>query len=410
MRRLSRRRLLQAAAAAPLASALDAAPGRTAHAARRGAAPKVAVVGAGAFGGWTALHLRRAGAQVTLLDAWGPGHSRASSGGETRVTRALYGADRPYLELAVRSLELWAEEGRRSAQPLYHRTGSLWMFGEDDAYARDALPLMRVKGLACERLSPDEARRRFPQVSFDGVRHVYHEEQAGYLMARQACEVVRDALVREGGAYHQLAVEPGALGAGRMGALRLSDGSALEADAYVFACGPWLGRVLPDVVGARVRATRQDVFFFGTPAGSERYSHERLPVWVDFGERIFYGIPGVERRGFKIADDTRGPDFDPTAGERTPSAEALARVREFLKCRFPELAQAPLVEARVCPYENSPDGHYICDRHPGAENAWIVGGGSGHGFKNGPAFGEHAARRVLGEAPVDPFFALSRLG
>ena len=411
MKTISRRRLLHAAAAAPLLSAFGAARGAIARASGRArSALKVAVVGAGAFGGWTALHLRRAGAEVTLLDAWGPGHSRASSGGETRVIRAVYGADRPYVELVVRSLRLWAEEERRSGRSLYQRTGSLWMFGEDDAYARDSLPLIRQAGLAFEELSLDEAGRRFPQVRFDGVRHVYHEPEAGYMLARQACQVVREAFEVEGGEYRQLAAQPGPVASGRMGALRLSDGSALEADAYVFACGPWLGRLLPDAVGARIRPTRQEVFFFGTPAGDERWASGRLPVWVDFGERVFYGIPGAERRGFKIADDTHGPDFDPTGGDRTPSPEGLARARAFLARRFPELSTAPLVEARVCQYENSPDGHYICDRHPGAENAWILGGGSGHGFKNGPAFGEHAAGRVLGKAAVDPFFALARLG
>src|SRR3954471_17951837 len=89
--------------------------------------PHVAVIGAGAFGGWTALHLLRRGARVTLLDAWGPGNARASSGGETRVIRATYGPDRIYVQMVARSLQLWRENETRWRKPLYHRTGVLWM-------------------------------------------------------------------------------------------------------------------------------------------------------------------------------------------------------------------------------------------------------------------------------------------
>src|SRR5438874_2637349 len=102
---------------------------------RRSVTPlRVAVIGAGAFGGWTALHLRRGGAEVTLVDAWGPGNSRASSGGETRVIRTVYGATRQYVEMAARALTLWAEWDRTAREQFYRRTGVLWMTGADDSY------------------------------------------------------------------------------------------------------------------------------------------------------------------------------------------------------------------------------------------------------------------------------------
>ena len=196
--------------------------------------------------------------------------------------------------------------------------------------------------------------------------------------------------------------------AGELSSVQLTDGSRLTADAFVFACGPWLGALFPDVIGERVRPTRQEVFFFGTPAGDRRFTEEALPVWADHGTRFMYGIPGNEWRGFKVADDTRGPLFDPTTGERKPSDAALQIAREYLAYRFPGLAGAPLVESRVCQYEESPDEHFIIDRHPAAGNIWLVGGGSGHGFKHGPAVGELVARLVLtGEAP-DEQFKLSR--
>jgi glycine/D-amino acid oxidase-like deaminating enzyme len=194
-----------------------------------------------------------------------------------------------------------------------------------------------------------------------------------------------------------------------MEGLLLSDGSKLAADVYVFACGPWLGKVFPDVIGKRIQPTRQEVFFFGAPAGDPRFTEDRLPVWIDSGSPHFYGIPGNEWRGFKIADDGRGPAFDPTVGDRTPTGEGVRAARKYLDFRFPGMRGAPLVEARVCQYENSPDHHFILDRHPGAGNVWLAGGGSGHGYKMGPAVGERVAEMALGKRTVDAVFALKRL-
>ena len=229
----------------------------------------------------------------------------------------------------------------------------------------------------------------------------------GYLDARASCAAVVEAFIAAGGRYRQVAVSPEGLEGAPLRGLALSDGSLLKADRYVFACGPWLGKLFPQSVGKLVQATKQDMFFFGTPAGDDRFSDQHLPVWGDHRGHFFYGIPGRGDRGFKIADDTRGPAFDPTSGERVASAETLKSVREYLAFRFPALKDAPLVETRVCQYEEAPDGHFIVDRHPKNENVWIAGGGSGHGFKHGPAVGEIVAELVLkgGEAA-----AIWRLG
>lgn len=370
--------------------------------------PHVVVAGAGAFGGWTALYLRRRGARVTLLDGWGPGNARASSGGETRVIRGTYGARAIYTRLAVRALALWREHERRWRRRLYKATGVLWLAGRDDDYERAALPVMRDAGLPFEELAPGDLAARYPQINLDGVRWAILERDAGYLTARLACEAVLEALRAEGGEYRELAVRPGAVAGGELRDVHLTDGSRLTADRYVFACGPWLGSLFPDVVGDRVRSTRQEVFFFGAPAGDARFTEDALPVWADHGARFMYGIPGNQWRGFKVADDTRGPPFDPTNGERVPSADGLRIVREYVAHRFPGLRGAPLLEARVCQYETTPDEHFLIDRHPGARNAWLVGGGSGHGFKFGPALGERVADLVLGDGDPDPAFALAR--
>ena len=371
------------------------------------AAPHVVVVGAGAFGGWTALWLARRGAQVTLLDAWGPGNMRASSGGETRVIRASYGDRAIYTRMAVRALRLWSEFEREWGRRFYTPTGALWMFGADDSFARTAEKAMAAEGLPSERPSMVEARRRWPQVDFDGISSVMFEPQAGYLLARQSCGIVVERARALGVAYRAAAArrfEP----AGPVRALPLEGGASLGADVFVFACGPWLGRLFPDVIGARVRPTRQAVFYFGSAAGDTRFDETALPVWVDFGERLIYGIPGNANRGFKLADDTVGSDFDPTSGERKIADTEIADARAFLRKRFPALADAPFLGGEVCQYENSPDSHFIIDRHPSAPNVWIVGGGSGHGFKMGPALGEMVANLVLTDGTPDPQFRLAR--
>jgi glycine/D-amino acid oxidase-like deaminating enzyme len=219
---------------------------------------------------------------------------------------------------------------------------------------------------------------------------------------------VVEAFVGEGGDYRLATARPGPLRHGEMEGIVLGDGGTLEAEQYVFACGPWLKGLFPDVLESVLEVSRQEVFYFGLPAGDRRYAVPTLPVWADFGERLWYGIPGVERRGFKLADDTHGPPLDPTVTERRVSDGAIAAARNYVARRFPGLEGAPLTETRVCQYTNTPDGDFVIDRHPAAGNVWLVGGGSGHGFKHGPALGEIVAAQVLGGAPPEPAFGLDR--
>jgi glycine/D-amino acid oxidase-like deaminating enzyme len=219
---------------------------------------------------------------------------------------------------------------------------------------------------------------------------------------------VADAFVAEGGAYRQVAVSGDGLENAPLRSLSLSDGSRLKADYFVFACGPWLGQLFPETVGELIRPTKQDIFFFGAPAGDSRFTDEHMPVWGDHGKRFFYGIPGSHRRGFKVADDTRGREFDPTSGERVVTPATLMRVREYLALRFPAMKDAPLVETRVCQYEQTPDSGFILDRHPRMDSVWLVGGGSGHGFKHGPAVGELMAELILKDGEADRGWSLSR--
>jgi glycine/D-amino acid oxidase-like deaminating enzyme len=370
---------------------------------------RVAVVGAGAFGGWTALYLLRRGARVTLVDAWGPGNSRASSGGETRVIRGTYGPDQPYTALAARALKLWRENERKWQRKFLHRIGVLWMAaGGDDAWEDGSIQQLKHTKVRHEKLSARALRKRWPQINFEGVEWGVFEPDSGFLTARVACQAVVEAFMREGGAYQQAAVWNERLDSTPWQAPTLSDGSQLKADRYVFACGPWMGKLFPQSIGSKIQSTKQDVFSFGPPPGDARFDDRHLPVWADHRGRFMYGIPGNQGRGFKVADDTRGPAFDPTTGDRTISEERLHLAREYMGFRFPGMKDAPLLETRVCQYEQTPDSHFIVDRHPSAENVWLVGGGSGHGFKHGPALGELVAKLVLEEKEPPAWWKLRR--
>ena len=393
--------LLSGAGAAAVASLPRPLRGQTAI--------DVVVVGAGVFGAWTASRLLDAGQRVMLVDAWGPAHARASSGGESRMTRAGYGADEIYTRMAWQSLDDWRALSARSGLPIFHQTGVLFFAPAVDAYFEQSIAVHRRLGFPIEVLDGAALRRRFPQIDFTGIEAGLYEPGFGALMARRSVQTLVAEFVRRGGAYRQGQVMPPDTQSRALTGLTLAGGERIEAGRFVFACGPWLGRVLPDLLARRIFPTRQEVFFFAPEAGDERWLPGRLPGWADFnGGDIYYGFPDLEARGFKIAHDAHGAPIDPDRGDRIASAQALADVRAFMARRFPALAGRPLSEARVCQYENSSNGDFLIDRHPHWDNAVMVGGGSGHGFKHGPAVGRYAADLLLGRlgAP-EPRFSLA---
>lgn len=365
---------------------------------------KVVVVGAGAFGGWTALYLQHTGADVTLVDAWGPGHARASSGGDTRIIRATYGARRIYTRMAARALHLWREHDAAWGHDCLRITGALWMSGDDTRFGQDSAAALRAEDIAVEIVPVTEAARRWPQMNFDGITSVLLEPDAGVLYARRACAAVVSRFLADGGTLRIATVVPPE----DPHIVRLTDGTKIDADTVVYACGPWLGQLFPDELGALVTPTRQVVHYFGTPPDDPSFGAPHLPVWLELGPSVMYGFPADPTRGFKIADDTSGSIIDPTTDPRTIHPEEVERVRRYLATRFPTLADAPWLSGEVCQYEATPDSHFIIDTHPADHRVWLVGGGSGHGFKMGPAIGEIMADAVLGRVGPDPTFSLRR--
>jgi glycine/D-amino acid oxidase-like deaminating enzyme len=368
----------------------------------------VVVVGAGVFGAWTAWHLKRLGRKVLLLDGSGPANSRASSGGESRMTRTIYGADDVYTRMAWDSLEDWRWLSGRAGLPVFHPIGVLMFFGRREPFVDQSLEAHRRLGLRLDLLDRGELRRRYPQVSWEGVELGLFEPALGALMARRAVQTLVREYLGAGGEFHPSAVRAPGDGEALDGVTTVR-GETHRAKQYVFACGPWLPKILPSVLGTRIFPTRQEAFFFAPPDGDERFQAHRLPGWADFNDGdIYYGFPDLETRGFKIAHDAHGEAFDPDTGDRRPSAAGLDDVRAYLTRRFPALADRPLTESRVCQYENSSNGDFLIDRHPRWPNVLLVGGGSGHGFKHGPAVGRYAAELLTGRlARVEPRFSLA---
>ncbi|HEY2845129.1 MAG TPA: FAD-dependent oxidoreductase [Bryobacteraceae bacterium] len=367
----------------------------------------VAVVGAGVFGAWTAWFLARAGKSVLLLDAWGPGHSGSSSGGESRVMRMGYGADALYTAMAKRSLAHWQDLFHQTGQPLFHKTGVLWMARDGDPTGQATCTTLADAEVPFEILRPADLARRYPQMQVDDPNLFgILEPDSGALLARRAVAAVADAAVRLGVKFVSAAVRP-EIGSGRKLRVRTAAGENISADTIVFACGAWLPKIFPDLLASRIFPTRQEVLFFAPPAGDQRFAPPHLPVWIDFIHPLGpYGIPDLEARGFKLAFDRHGPAIDPDATDRMVDTASVEQARSFLAGRFPALRDAPLMESRVCQYENTSSGDFLIDRHPDFDSVWLVGGGSGHGFKHGPAVGEYACAAALGDQAAEPRFSL----
>jgi len=349
-----------------------------------------AVIGAGVFGAWLARTLHRRGKRVLLVDQYGPANNRASSGGETRILRMGYGAKEIYTRWSWRARELYREFYATTDPTLLQQTGILWLARREDETARATMATFERCGVPYEWLPAAEIEARFPQFRVEAERGAIWEPDAAGLLARRGVQTVVRETVREGLTFRQQAY---GMPAG-------------EAAVYVYACGPWLPKVFPEVLGGRIRPTRQEVLYFGAAAGTGEWRAPAMPCWIDSAAGL-YGIPDIEERGFKIAIDTHGPEVDPDTQSRLVDEATVERVRAYVARRFPALAEAPVTQTEVCQYENTVDGDYLIDRHPEFDNVWLLGGGSGHGYKHGPVVGEYVAAALLDGAPIDPMFALA---
>ncbi|MDT8370072.1 MAG: FAD-dependent oxidoreductase [Longimicrobiales bacterium] len=369
-------------------------------------APEVLVIGAGVFGMFTAHYLREMGVDAQVVDQYGPGNSRATSGGETRGVRSSYG-DRPHgpvwTRWALRAMEAWKAWDARytgNGSPLFYHTGDLILREEMEPYLERTTQQWDDLGAEYEWLDPDEVRRRFPMIDNSTFPLALYEPGAGVVRARAAIQSAAEEFRRNGGAFVTARVTPGDVEGGRLTGVTTETGETLTADTYVFACGPWLPKLLPDVMGKRLRARSMGyIVYFGTPPGDHRYEWPNCPSYGAPGGTGWPAIP-PDFRGFRAR--TGGTSWeDPDTSDRHVPIEGVERQREWVRGIFPLIGDQPVLETRACHYESSVDRNFIVDVHPGWENAWIIGGGSAEAFKQGPVLGEYIAHRLVGE-DTDP--------
>ena len=382
-----------AAAASTLPVAAHDAHSRDAPAIGGGASD-VIVIGAGAFGAWTALTLRERGVKVTLVDAYGPGNPRATSSGQSRQIRYGYGDREAYTRSAVRAMRLWkAREAEWGVQLLY--PGTRILMGERaNAHLEAQKNIFDRLSLPYEMVKHDELSHRWPQISFDGMEEAFVEPDVAMIRARDAILKIVEVFERHGGTTKIARAMPGSASGRRMNAVTLGGTETLHADTFVFACGPWLPKVFPALLARKLTTTRCDVVFFGQPAGDTRFSWPNFPQLN--GEMSTY--PVFSGGGGLKVIPVGGGSLDPDEAERIVAPEQVRRAREYLARRVPALKDQPITDSLVCQFEMAADEDFLIDKHPDYDNVWIAGGGSAHGFKHGPVLGEYIAGRVSGDA------------
>jgi glycine/D-amino acid oxidase-like deaminating enzyme len=353
--------------------------------------PSAIVVGAGIFGASLASHLGRDGWDVTLVDKYEPGHEYGASGDASRLIRSAHGPDTWYARSSRRARELWRELEEDTGTRVLEEVGVAWLARTADGWEAESERSLAEERIPTERLDPEAGRELFPSFDPEGLEFILWEPEAGVLRARDALLATVEQARMAGVRMLQAEARP-------EGVATVIDGKPHSADVVVWACGAWLAGLFPELV--QIRVTRQDLLYFA--AGPE-WSTPPVPAWVEY-DAAFYGLGDLDGRGVKIAPDSEGPPFDPDDADRAASAESEAAARRFAAARFRGLEDAPLAFSRICPYALTVDTNFVIARHPERESHWLLGGGSGHGFKHGPALAEYVASVLDGEP--DPRFGL----
>jgi sarcosine oxidase len=391
---VNRRRFLKAASGAVGGLTLRASRLLAGQGSALNTNTEIVVVGAGAFGGWTALYLREMGHTVTMVDQYGPGNSRATSGGESRQIRAAYGEREFYTRWVLEAFDRWRTREEEWGRKLFFRTGQLSLARAWTKELTDTRKVFDRLGVKYDVVTHDDLVRQYPQMNMQDVDFAIYTPSTGVLKAREGCVAVAQAFEKKGGRFVTAKVELGRRSGGTLQDLALSTGERVAAQTFVFACGPWLPKVFPSVMTNKLATPRRVVFFYGTPPGDERFTYPNFPTWAAGGA---YGFPSIEGKGFKVVPTFERVIVDPDTQEHTLTADELRTGREFVTRWFPALARQPLVESKVCQREDSIDDHFIVDQHPELTNVWMVGGGSGHGYKHGIMLGDYVANRVVGK-------------
>lgn len=369
---------------------------------RSGQAPDVVVIGAGNFGNWTALHLQRMGAKVTLLDQYGPGNSRSASGGETRGVRTSYG-DVPHgLQWggwAARAIDKWKEWDEQHTDALlprlFYTTGDIIMRDDMTPFMEQTVENWEALGRDYEILTADEVRYRWPIVHTPDVNVAIYEPDAGVVRARRAMESVARVFQQEGGEIRVGRVSMGRIDGRRISDIEFDGGERISGGMFVFALGPWFPKFFPALMGKRLSIrTLGHVYYFSTPPGDESFRYPNCPSYNFRGVTGWPALP-TDSRGFRIRTGGHSGD-DPDTSIRWVDEKSHAQPRAILAKYFPALAERSINETRACHYASSVSRNFIIDEHPDYDNGWLAGGGSAESFKQGPVLGEFIAGRIIG--------------
>jgi glycine/D-amino acid oxidase-like deaminating enzyme len=397
-----------------------------------GGSSDVVVIGAGVWGGFTAYNLLKMGARVTLVDAYGPGNARSTSGDESRGVRSSYG-DRDtgvlWMQWAREAMLRWRtfdeEWGRAFGTSLYFTTGDLIMRDEWEPFTNTTRDNWKKHGVPFEILKPDDVKHRWPAIELGDTTAILYEPDAGVIRARRSAQAVAAAFERSGGTIHIGRARPGKVVNGVLQDIVLDTGQTLTADRFVWACGPWLPKTFPEILEKKMRAPIGQVCYFGTPVNDERFRHPNMPSWNFPGVTGWAALP-VDNRGFRVRGSIRpkpvpgappppprpptpSSQLDPDTSDRWVEGSRLEGPRRVLETHFPALKDAPILATHACHYELSSSQNFIVDRHPQMHNAWIAGAGNAEGFKFAPVIGEYIAQRVLeheGDPEIDKGFRI----
>ena len=367
------------------------------------------IIGLGAMGSSAAYHLARRGARVLGLEQFDIPHSRGSSHGYSRMIRLAYYEHPDYVPLLRRSYQLWHDLEQSSNQKLLHLTGGLYMGPETGHVVSGALHAARRHKLDHELLTHNQLSTRFPHFhlppSFVGVL----EPQAGFLLPEKTIAAHAEGAMRAGAELH--GHEPLTAWQSTPTSVSVTTPRATyRAKTLLFCGGSWTSKLLADL-GVHLVVTRQ-VLGWLWPQDPDPFALGKHPVWgieQDDGS-LAYGFPMMaDNPGLKIARHAPGRPADPDSVIRDPLPGDEQEITGIADRYLPS-ARGPLLALRVCMYTNTPDGHFILDRHPRYDNVLLACGFSGHGFKFASVIGEVLADLATAGRTRHPtdFLSLSR--
>jgi sarcosine oxidase len=351
---------------------------------------KVAVVGTGSIGSMSLWHLARAGVDAIGFEQYAPGHDQAAAGGESRIFRTAYLEGPQYVPLLLRARELWRELEEESGVDLLDLNRGLMIGHEESDAMRNVLASARDFDLPHRLLDIDEMRREFPQHAMREGEVAFLDEWAGVLRPEfavlAAATAAQDRGARVVTGSRVLDVEPGPDGV----RIRCDDRSWSVEQAIVTA-GPWTNRFVP-ALAEHVHPRRLVMTWYHPRGAIDDYRPERFPIFIrDTGDVHIFGIPTLDGGSVKVAPHASyGEMADADDLDRNVAAADLGPINAAVTELFPGLVPTPV---RVAAYMDAytSDGHAMVGAMPGADNVWLLGGFSGHGFKMAPAFGQVAA-------------------